>query len=112
MDPILCKGDKLLGNVMTAVGKGADIYVELEISCESLEWVRGQLLRPKAIFVPLDPLTVLGYIPQSSSSVVFSVSKPPTRNSPKFKNSQQGNNCLSTSVLLKLVEESWESREI
>lgn len=35
VDPILCKGDKLLGNVMTAVGKGADIYVELEISCES-----------------------------------------------------------------------------
>ena len=34
VDPILCKGDKLLGNVMTAVGKGADIYVELEISCE------------------------------------------------------------------------------
>lgn len=34
IDPILCKGDKLLGNVMTAVGKGADIYVELEISCE------------------------------------------------------------------------------
>lgn len=32
VDPILCKGDKLLGNVMTAVGKGADIYVELEIS--------------------------------------------------------------------------------
>lgn len=36
VDPILCKGDKLLGNVMTAVGKGADIYVELEISCESI----------------------------------------------------------------------------
>lgn len=34
IDPVLCKGDKLLGNVMTAVGKGADIYVELEISCE------------------------------------------------------------------------------
>ncbi|KAI5454283.1 eukaryotic translation initiation factor 2 subunit gamma [Naganishia albida] len=32
IDPVLCKGDKLLGNVMTAVGKGADIYVELEIS--------------------------------------------------------------------------------
>jgi translation initiation factor 2 subunit 3 len=39
VDPILCKGDKLLGNVMTAVGKGADIYVELEISCKwTVSW--------------------------------------------------------------------------
>lgn len=42
VDPILCKGDKLLGNVMTAVGKGADIYIELEISCE---WDIGVTVR-------------------------------------------------------------------
>lgn len=45
VDPILCKGDKLLGNVMTAVGKGADIYVELEISCE---WAEVGVQRQRA----------------------------------------------------------------
>jgi translation initiation factor 2 subunit 3 len=42
IDPTMCRADRLVGHVLSEVGKGMDIYTELEVQCKSKPFLFDQ----------------------------------------------------------------------
>jgi translation initiation factor 2 gamma subunit (eIF-2gamma) len=95
VDPALCRGDRLMGMIMSEVGKGPSIYTEVKAEGESL-------CIPK-IYCDADF--------QSSYSVDCSVSRRTTRKRPKSRNWQLAKHFSSILELRSVVDESLHSRE-
>ena len=130
VDPALCRADRLLGMVMSAVGKGPSIYTEIKAEGMSISLVTSKAgmtdhrvlpsIMPAALpDLPPSPLPL--YITpsphphytayqQSSSCAVCSVSKQTTRKKPKSRNCSWARRCLSISAPPRPAGVSWRSR--
>lgn len=96
VDPALCRADRLLGMVMSSVGKGPSVYVEIK--------AEGKCLVTSFCPCADDPRL------QCSCCEDCWVSRRTIAKRQRSRNSPSGRHCLSTLVLRRQEERSWPSR--